>query len=195
MFVAMLAEPSLGSYDFSQMRTGIMAGAPCPVETMEAYEVALETTAGPSLLSLSRQNLPTLRRDAAENLTALGAYVLAEAEGTRQVTLIATGSEVELAMTARDILKSRGVAAAVVSMPCWALFDRQDAAYRQRVLGPGTVRVAVEAGARFGWERYVGPEGVVIGLDGFGLSGPAGEVYSHFGITAEAVADAALARL
>ncbi|HIJ61603.1 MAG TPA: transketolase family protein, partial [Rhodospirillaceae bacterium] len=169
---------------------------PCdPVETMEAYEVALENTAGPSLLSLSRQNLPTLRSDGGENLTALGGYVLAEAEGPRRVTLIATGSEVELAMQARDILKSRGVAAAVVSMPCWALFDRQDGAYRQRVLGPGTVRVAVEAGARFGWERYVGPEGAVIGLDSFGLSGPAGEVYRHFGITAEAVAEAALARI
>ena len=169
---------------------------PCdPVETLEAYEVALESAGSPSLLSLSRQNLPTLRGDAAENLTARGAYVLAEAVGRRQVTLLATGSEVELAMRARDLLAARGIAAAVVSMPCWSLFDRQAPAYRQQVLGPGTVRVAVEAAGRFGWDRYVGPDGAIIGLDGFGASGPAAEVYTHFGITAEAVADAAQARL
>jgi transketolase len=169
---------------------------PCdPVETMECYEVALDHVGGPSLLSLCRQNLPTVRSDAAENKSAKGAYVLAEAEGKRQVTLIATGSEVELALKARDLLKAKGVAAAVVSMPCWELFDQQDAAYRKGVLGDGCVKVAIEAASTFGWERYVGPEGAVIGLSSFGVSAPAEQVYSHFGITAEAMADAALARL
>jgi transketolase len=169
---------------------------PCDaVETMECYEVALQNTTGPSLLALSRQNLPTLRSDAGQFLSAKGAYVLAEAEGNRQVTLLATGSEVELALAARQLLKSEGVAAAVVSVPCWELFDRQDAAYRALVLGEQAVRVAVEAASTFGWERYVGPAGAIVGMSGFGASGPAEQVYQHFGITARAVADAALARL
>jgi transketolase len=169
---------------------------PCdPVETMECYELALDNVAGPSLLSLSRQNLPTVRAEAAENRSARGAYVLAEAEGKRQVTLIATGSEVELALKARDLLKDKGVAAAVVSMPCWELFDRQDDAYRESVLGDGCVKVAVEAASTFGWDRYIGSAGAVIGLSGFGLSAPAEQVYHQLGITAEAVVDAALARL
>jgi transketolase len=169
---------------------------PCdPVETMECYEVALDNVDGPSLFSLCRQNLPTVRSDASENKSAKGAYVLAEAEGKRQVTIIATGSEVELALNARDLLKAKGVAAAVVSMPCWELFDRQEAAYRKAVLGEGTVKVAIEAASTFGWERYVGPNGAVIGLHGFGISAPADQAYAHFGITAEAVAAAALVRL
>jgi transketolase len=169
---------------------------PCDaVETMECYEAALDNTAGPSLLSLSRQGLPVLRTGADDNLSAKGGYVLAEAEGRRQVTLIATGSEVELALSARALLAADGVGAAVVSMPCCELFDRQDAAYRQAVLGERTVRVAVEAAATFGWERYVGLEGAVIGLTSFGLSAPAEQVYQQLGITAQAVADAALARL
>ncbi|PKU21933.1 transketolase [Telmatospirillum siberiense] len=169
---------------------------PCdPVETMECYEAALDNRTGPSLLSLCRQNLPTVRLDASENKSAKGAYVLAEAEGTRKVTLIATGSEVELALKARDLLKAKGVGAAVVSMPCWELFDQQDPSYRKSVLGEGTVRIAVEAASTFGWERYVGPEGAVVGLTSFGLSAPAEQVYQHFGITAEAVADAALGKL
>jgi transketolase len=169
---------------------------PCdPIETMECYEVAIDNVSGPSLLSLCRQNLPTVRSDASENKSAKGAYVLVEAEGKRQVTLIATGSEVELALKARELLKTKGVAAAVVSMPCWELFDQQDAAYRKSVLGEGCVKVAVEAALTFGWERYVGPEGAVIGMHGFGVSAPAEQAYSHFGITAEAVADAAVARL
>lgn len=169
---------------------------PCdPVETMECYEAALENVSSPSLLSLSRQGLPTLRTSAAENLSARGGYVLAEAEGKRQVTLIATGSEVEMALKARDLLAAKGVAAAVVSMPCCELFDRQDAAYRDAVLGGDGVRVAVEAASTFGWDRYTGARGAVVGLTGFGLSAPAEQVYEHFGITAEAVAEAAMARL
>jgi transketolase len=160
---------------------------------MECYEIALASTHQPSLLVLSRQNLPTIRGDASENLSARGAYVLAEAEGDRQVTLLATGSEVTIAMRARELLRGKGVAAAVVSMPCWELFDRQDEAYRRAVLGSGR-RVAVEAAIGFGWERYLGVDGTFVGMTGFGASAPGEKLYAHFGITAEAVADAALAK-
>ncbi|MBC7950428.1 MAG: transketolase [Rhodospirillaceae bacterium] len=171
------------------------------VETAEAYEAALLNTKGPSVFALSRQNLPTLRTThTEENLTAKGGYVLAEAAnvaqgGKRQVTLLATGSEVSMAMEARALLAERGVHAAVVSLPCWELFDRQSKEYRASVLGEGTVRVAVEALGTFGWERYVGLDGAVIGMNGFGASAPADKLYAHFGITARAVADAALERL
>ncbi|MFA6021830.1 MAG: transketolase [Rhodospirillales bacterium] len=166
------------------------------VETMEAYEVALLNHKGPSCFALSRQNLPTLRTTHTDdNLTAKGAYVLVEADGKRQVTLLATGSEVSLALEARKLLAAKGVQAAVVSMPCWELFDKQSKEYRAEVLGEGCVRVAVEALSTFGWERYVGLEGAVIGMTGFGASAPADKLYAHFGITADAVADAALARL
>ena len=171
------------------------------VETMEAYELALMNHTGPSCFALSRQNLPTVRTShTSENLTAKGGYVLAEADtelngGKRQVTILATGSEVSLALDARKLLADKGVAAAVVSMPCWELFDTQSKEYRAEVLGEGCVRVAVEALSTFGWERYVGLDGAVIGMTGFGASAPADKLYAHFGITASAVADAALARL
>jgi transketolase len=167
-----------------------------PVETMEAYEAALENATGPSVFALSRQNLPTLRTTHTdENLTAKGAYVISEAKGKRQVTLIATGSEVSLAMEAQKLLADKGIAACVVSMPCWELFERQPKEYRSAVLGEGTVRVAVEALGTFGWERWVGENGAVIGMNGFGASAPAEKLYEHFGITAAKVAEAALARL
>jgi transketolase len=123
--------------------------------------------------------------------------VLAEAEGgERQVTLIGTGSETSLAMAARDLLASRGVRAAVVSMPCWSLFDRQTASYRRAVLGgPRVAKVAVEAALGFGWDRYLGAKGAFVGMTGFGASAPAPELYRHFGITPEAVAEAATALL
>ncbi|MGE4278411.1 MAG: transketolase [Magnetospirillum sp.] len=166
------------------------------VETMEAYELALLNHKGPSCFALSRQNLPTVRTThTAENLTAKGGYVLSEASGKRQVTLLATGSEVSMALDAQKLLADKGVAAAVVSMPCWELFDKQSKEYRASVLGEGTVRIAVEALTTFGWERYVGLDGAVIGMTGFGASAPADKLYAHFGITAQAVADAALARL
>ncbi|CAA7614734.1 transketolase [Magnetospirillum sp. UT-4] len=170
---------------------------PCdPVETAEAYEVALLNDKGPSCFALSRQNLPTVRTEHTdENKTAKGAYVLVEADGKRQVTLLATGSEVSLALDARKLLAEKGIAAAVVSMPCWELFDKQSKEYRASVLGEGTVRVAVEALGTFGWEKYVGLDGAVIGMSGFGASAPADKLYQHFGITAQAVADAAMARL
>jgi len=171
---------------------------PCDgVETAECWAIALESAKGPSALALSRQALPTVRTGhTEENLCARGAYVLAEAAaGPRKVTLLATGSEVSLALEARAKLEADGIGTAVVSMPCWELFDRQPADYRNAVLGPNTVRVAVEAAGGFGWERYIGLDGAFIGMPGFGISAPPEQVYSHFGITAEAVVGAAKERL
>ncbi len=161
----------------------------CAVETAEAWEIALERRDGPALLALSKQSLPALRREAGENLSRRGAYVLAEAEGPRAATLLATGSEVSVAMAARDLLAARGVPVAVVSMPCWELFEAQDAAYRAAVLGEAP-RIGVEAAMRFGWDRWIGPEGAFIGMTGFGASAAAETLFAHFGITAEAVAAA-----
>jgi transketolase len=159
------------------------------VETAECWQIALEHKAGPSALALSRQNLPTLRADAGENRSAKGGYVLAGAEGGAcQVTIIATGSEVEIAVQAQALLKAEGIRAAVVSMPSWELFDRQPKSYRDEVLGKAGHRVAVEALSPFGWERYVGTPDAVVGMPGFGASAPADRLYAHFGITAEAVA-------
>ena len=162
------------------------------VETAECWALALARRDGPSAMALTRQGVPTLRDEATDNYSARGAYVLAEAEGgARRVTLLATGSEVTVAMSARDVLQAGGVPTAVVSMPCWELFDAQDAAYRQKVLGPGTVRVAVEAAVDFGWHRYLGENGAFVGMKSFGASAPAKDLYEHFGITPQAVAAAA----
>ncbi len=168
------------------------------VETLECWEAALRRDDGPTLLALTRQNVPALRTQAAaENLCLKGGYVLAEAEGgERQATLIATGSEVAIALKARELLAAEGVRAAVVSMPCSSLFDRQTAKYRREVLGGARgARVAVEAGVRMGWEPYLGSNGAFVGMTGFGASAPAPELYKHFGITPEAVAAAAKALL
>jgi len=165
------------------------------VETAECWALALTERHAPSVLALTRQGVPTLRHGAqGDNLSARGAYILADSEGARQVTLLATGSEVHLALAARATLKTKGVAAAVVSMPCWELFDKQDAAYRGAVLG-SVPRIAIEAAGTFGWSHYVGEAGAVIGMTGFGASAPAEELYRHFGITAEKMVEAALARL
>ncbi|MDH5750092.1 MAG: transketolase, partial [Rhodospirillales bacterium] len=171
---------------------------PCdPVETAECWAIALVENSTPSGMVLTRQGIPTLRTEHdAENLSARGAYVIAEADGgERKVTLLATGSEVSIAMDARDILQGEGVSTAVVSMPCWELFDAQDEKYRNGVLGTGTVRVAVEAAVSFGWERYIGENGGFVGMTGFGASAPAEELYEYFGITAAAVVAAAKARM
>jgi transketolase len=165
------------------------------IETAECWALALASRDRPSVLALTRQGLPTLRRAAGtENLSARGAYVVAEAEGKRQATLLATGSEVGVALQARDLLKGKGIAAAVVSMPCWSLFDAQDKGYRKAVLGSAP-RVAIEAASPFGWERYVGEGGQVLGMTGFGASAPAEDLFRHFGLTAEKLAEAALGRL
>jgi transketolase len=162
------------------------------VETVECWELALSDSARPSGIVLSRQGLPALRREpTTKNASARGAYMLAEADGARQVTLLATGSEVAVALAARDLLRDDGIGAAVVSMPCWERFEEQDAGYREEVLGRGTMRVAVEAAVRLGWDRYIGEDGRFIGMSGFGASAPAADLYEHFGITPAAVADAA----
>lgn len=128
------------------------------------------------------------RTHEADNLSRRGGYVLSEAQGgPRRVTLMSTGSEVTIALQARELLETHGVPTAVVSMPCWELFDAQDAAYRASVLPPGGVRVAIEAAVRFGWDRYLGERGGFIGMAGFGASGPADELYEHFGIVPSTV--------
>ena len=161
------------------------------VETAEAYEIALASRHTPSALICSRQNLPAVRlEDAKENLTAKGAYVLRETDGKRDVTFLSTGSEIEFAVAAAEKLKAEGVKAAVVSMPCWELFEQQPAEYQAQVLGTAP-RVAIEAAGRFGWDRWIGANGAFIGMNGFGASGPAGQVYKHFGITTEAAVAAA----
>ena len=166
------------------------------IETAEAWELALTSKQTPSVLSLTRQGLATVRKEhKTKNLTAQGAYVLADAEGKRQAILLATGSEVEIAMAARDILQAEGIGTRVVSMPCWELFEEQDEAYRKRVLPGGPVRVAVEAGIRLGWDRWLfGERGKreksgFVGMHGFGASAPAETLYKEFGITPDKVAE------
>jgi transketolase len=162
------------------------------IETAECWEVAL-TTKKPSVMALTRQNLATLRTSHTdENLSAKGAYELAAADGEAKVTLLATGSEVEIAMAARELLQGKGTPTRVVSMPSWELFEAQPEAYRKETLGEGTVRVAVEAAIGMGWERYTGANGRFVGMHGFGASAPYKDLYQHFGITAEAVAEAAM---
>jgi transketolase len=161
------------------------------IETAQAWDCALRAARQPSVLCLSRQALPTLDRGfASENPVARGAYVLSEPQGARDVTLIATGSEVEIAVAAAGLLAKRGVRAATVSAPCFELFARQPIEYRANVLGSAP-RVGVEAAIEGAWRRWLGCDGEFVGMNGFGASAPAGELYSHFGITAEAVAAAA----
>jgi len=160
------------------------------VETAAAWVAALERREGPTLLALSRQNLTFVKRDAAATANIRrGGYVLADAPGAR-AAIIATGSEVSLALGAAQQLAAAGVPVRVVSMPCTNLFDRQDAAYRDSVLPRGMPRVAVEAGVTDGWRKYVGLEGAVVGLDRFGESAPAGELFKHFGFTVDNVVNA-----
>lgn len=169
---------------------GIQTFRPCDVvETAEAWALALETDNMPSILALSRQNLPLLRRETKLNLSARGAYIIAGDEQKRQATLIATGSEVGLAVEAHRRLKEEGIETVVVSMPCAELFDRQDIAYQEQILGTAP-RIAVEAASKFGWEKYVGLDGDIIGMDGFGASAPAADLYQYFGITVDEVVDA-----
>ncbi|MGD9868746.1 MAG: transketolase, partial [Hyphomicrobiales bacterium] len=157
------------------------------VECAECWELALTTPESPSILALTRQNLPTFRtRHGEENKCARGAYVAVEPRGGRDVTLLATGSEVPLALEAAEMLARKGTRAAVVSMPCWELFEAQPPAYRRKVLGAAP-RVAVEAGVRMGWDKWL-EGGAFVGMSGFGASAPAEQLFEHFGITAKAVA-------
>ncbi len=159
------------------------------VEAAECWEIALEHRTGPSTLVFARQALPHVRQMASEpNQSRQGAYVLADAQnGPRRVTLLATGSEVALALAAHSALQAEGIPTAVVSMPSWELFEAQDEAYQAEVLGPGSVRVACEAAVRLGWDRWLGEHGAFVGMRSFGASGPAEVLYPHFGITAAAI--------
>ena len=165
------------------------------VETAECWQLALQRADGPSVLALTRQNLAQLRLVAtAGNLSARGGYVLRPADNAR-VTLIATGSEVGIVCDAAALLAEAGIAAEVVSMPCTELFDAQDAAYRASVLKPGTLKVSVEAGCTQGWRAYVGDNGLTLGIDRFGASAPAEQLYDFFGLTANKIAEKVKAAL
>ncbi|MGN0931717.1 transketolase-like TK C-terminal-containing protein, partial [Falsigemmobacter intermedius] len=172
------------------------------VETLEAWEIALTEKSRPSVLALSRQNLPTLRKTfTAKNLTAQGAYILAEGSARPKAILMATGSEVEIAMKAREILEAEGIPTRVVSVPSMELFAAQPEAYRKKVLPAGPVRVAVEAAARMPWDRFLlGERGsekkaAFVGMESFGASAPAEVLYEKFGITAENIANKVRAML
>jgi transketolase len=162
---------------------------PCDaVETAECWGLALADASRPSVLALSRQNLPPLRSDAAENRSARGAYRLKAATAPRAVVLIATGSEVHIAAEAAALLEAQGIGCDVVSMPCWEAFAAQDAAYRADVLPADALKVSVEAGVTLGWERWTGSDGLNIGIDHFGASAPADRLFAEYGLTAPAIA-------
>lgn len=163
---------------------------PCDVvETAEAWQLAIESEHTPSILALSRQGVPTIRDCSQENLTAKGGYIISPAKGQNVATLIATGTEVSLAVEAQKRLQEENIFVNVVSMPCCELFDKQTAEYKSSVLGKAP-RIAIEAGSVYGWERYVGDEGTIIGLNDFGTSAPANEVYERFGITVDNIINA-----
>jgi transketolase len=150
----------------------------------------------PSIIALSRQNLPQVRlKHTDENRSARGAYVLSPATVKQHVTLIATGSEVSIALEAQKLLEAQGIGASVVSMPCMDLFAAESVAYQDRVIDPKTVRIAVEAGAPQGWDRWIGRDGAFVGMTGFGASAPYEALYKHFGITADHIVRAARQRL
>ena len=162
---------------------------PCDVvETAEAWKIALESEQTPSILALSRQNVPTLRTKTTENLSRFGAYVISPAQREPQATILATGTEVSLAVEAQKRLRADGVEVSVVSMPCCELFDAQPEEYKRSILGKAP-RIAVEAAAVYGWEKYTGSSENVIGLSGFGASGKGEDVYKHFGITVEHIVE------
>jgi len=182
-----------------RMIPNLLVFRPCDgVETAEAWEIAINNTKGPSLIALTRQNLqPARKTHIAENMVAKGGYVLSPAPTTKveKITLIATGSEVEIALEAQKLLEAEGVGARVVSLPCFSLFAAQPESYQRDTLGGKLPRIAVEAGVRDGWDRWIGPTGAFVGMTGFGASAPYKALYKHFGITAEAVVKAAKQRL
>jgi transketolase len=176
---------------------GLYVFRPCDaVETAEAWAAALALKAAPSVLALSRQATPAIRAKARDNLVARGAYEILKAEGgAAKVSLFATGTEVAVAAAAREMLQERKIPTRVVSCPCFALFMAQDDHYRAKTIGRAKVRVGVEAAIRQGWETFLRPQDRFIGMSGFGASAPAKDLYEHFGITAEAVARAAMDKL
>ncbi|MGE0230591.1 MAG: transketolase [Flavobacteriaceae bacterium] len=166
------------------------------VETAECWQAALHRKNAPTVLALTRQNLPNLRNDHTEdNRAARGAYRIIQASEQSKVTIFASGSEVEIAAAAREILEGDGIPTRVVSVPCFELFAEQDADYQTAVIGKSPVKIAVEAGVKMGWERFIGDRGGFVGMSSFGASGPYQDLYRHFGITPQAVADMARAKL
>ncbi len=169
---------------------------PCDtVETAECWDLALKNSKGPTLLALSRQNLPQLRNDVSENQSAKGGYRLRAASAPRKVVLIATGSEVELAMKVADALEAAGQGADVVSLPSWELLDAQSDAYRADLLPADVLKVSIEAGVTLGWQRYTGNDGINIGIDSFGASAPAEALFDHFGFSVDAIVNKIQAKL
>jgi len=170
---------------------------PCDaVETVECWQLALEAKDRPSVLALTRQNLPQLSKDfLSKNRCAAGAYEIVPAAGKAQVSIFASGSEVSIAAEGAKLLAAKGIAARVVSVPCFELFAAQPEAARRAVIGDAAVKIGVEAGVRQGWDAIIGNDGAFVGMNSFGASAPFKELYKHFGITAEAVAEAALKKL
>ncbi len=170
---------------------------PCDaVEVTECWELALNRVDGPTVLALTRQNLPQLRTNAPnDNPCAHGAYELVAAQGDAKVSLFASGSEVEIAVAAQKQLAERGIASRVVSVPSLELLLAQPADRRKAIIGNAPVKIAIEAAVRWGWDAVIGPDGEFVGMHGFGASAPAKDLFKHFGITAEAVVNAALKRL
>jgi transketolase len=167
------------------------------METAECWQLALENRSGPSLLALTRQNVPALRTEFSEaNLCARGAYEIDPAEdGDAAVSLFATGSEVEMAIAAKGLIEKAGHKARVVSIPSFELFEKQSDDYKSDIIGAAPVNVAIEAAVRLGWDRFIGRNGIFIGMHGFGASAPYEKLYAKFGITADAAAEAALTKL
>jgi len=161
------------------------------IETLECWQLALKLDTAPSVLALTRQGLPTVRDYEERNSCAHGAYELAAGGSDPQVTLMASGPEISIAMEARAALKEDGIGARVVSVPCMELFEQQSPATKADVLGDTKIRIAVEAAVQQSWDRYLRPQDIFIGMDGFGASAPASQLFQHFGITAEAIATAA----
>jgi len=175
----------------------LMVFRPCDaVETAECWELALRAKDRPSAMALTRQNLPQLRNRLDEdNICAQGAYEIAGPDGPASVSIFATGSEVSIAVDAAKKLAEKGVAARVVSVPCFELFFEQPDDVRAAIIGNARVKIGVEAAVRMGWDAIIGADGIFVGMHSFGASAPYKELYKHFGITAEAIADAALKKL
>ena len=161
-----------------------------PIETLECWEVALNQNK-PSIISLTRQNIPTIRNDdLSKNLSKQGAYILSETKkGKRDLTILATGSEVSIAIKAKEILEKKGVKVVVVSMPCWEIFDKKSEKYKENMLGPLNIRIAIEAASKFGWSKYLRNDKCILGMENFGASAPSEDLFNHFGLNAKELAD------
>ena len=164
------------------------------IETAESWECALRSLNTPSLICLTRQNVPTIpRKRVAKNLVESGAYIASEAENKRRVIIIATGSEVNIALDAKKCLEDEGIGTRVVSMPCWENFEKMPGTYKKKILPPGAIRIAVEAGVSHGWEKWIYGEGgnskkgAFISIESFGASGPANELFKYFKITSSEI--------